>query len=114
MTNTTPHRPDAATDLTVILGGTGKTGRRVARRLREQGRAVRIGSRSGEPRFDWSEHSTWAPVLHGANAVYVAYSPDAGFPGADEAVGSLATVAVESGARRVVLLSGRGEGRCGA
>ena len=38
---------------TLVLGGTGKTGRRVVERLRERGLPVRIGSRSGVPRFDW-------------------------------------------------------------
>jgi uncharacterized protein YbjT (DUF2867 family) len=109
MTNTSPHPPNNTAELIVVLGGTGKTGRRVARRLREKGRAVRIGSRSGDPRFEWSEPSTWAPVLRGAGSVYVAYSPDAGFPGATEAIGSLTSLAVQSGAHRVVLLTGRGE-----
>ena len=109
MTTTSSQRPPTTADLTVILGGTGKTGRRIARRLHEQGRAVRIGSRSGAPRLDWQEPDTWGPVLRGADAVYVAYSPDAGFPGGAEAIGSLATLAAEVGARRVVLLSGRGE-----
>ena len=48
-------------------------------------------------------------MLGGAGSVYVAYSPDAGFPGAAEAIGALGELAVESGARRVVLLTGRGE-----
>jgi uncharacterized protein YbjT (DUF2867 family) len=109
MTNTSSHRTQGTSDLTVILGGTGKTGRRIARRLRDQGRTIRIGSRSATPRFDWQEPQTWAPVLRGATSVYVAYSPDAGFPGAAEAIGSLATLAADLGARRVVLLSGRGE-----
>src|SRR6476660_7190651 len=107
MDTTTAHRQD--TDPTVVLGGTGKTGRRVARRLRDQGRAVRIGSRSGSPRFDWLEPRTWAPVMHGAGSMYVAYSPDVGFPGAAETIGSLASLAAELGVRRIVLLTGRGE-----
>ena len=40
-------------DLTLVLGGTGKTGRRVADRLKAQGKNVRIGSRSATP--SWSE-----------------------------------------------------------
>jgi uncharacterized protein YbjT (DUF2867 family) len=109
MTNTAPHRTQDTSDLTVILGGTGKTGRRIARRLRDQCRTIRLGSRSATPRFDWQEPQTWAPALRGATSVYVAYSPDAGFPGAAEAIGAVATQAAELGARRVVLLSGRGE-----
>ena len=45
----------------LVLGGTGKTGRRVADRLRARGVAVRIGSRSGEPPFDWEDRDTWVP-----------------------------------------------------
>jgi phosphoglycerate dehydrogenase-like enzyme len=36
-----------ATKVTLVLGGTGKTGRRVAQRLKARGVATRIGSRSG-------------------------------------------------------------------
>jgi uncharacterized protein YbjT (DUF2867 family) len=94
---------------TLVLGGTGKTGRRVAERLTAGGVAVRIGSRSGQPPFDWEDRSTWAPVLADVTSVYVAYAPDAGFPGAAETIGAFARLAVSSGARRVVLLTGRGE-----
>lgn len=43
----------------LILGGTGKTGHRVAERLTARGLPIRIGSRSGEPSFDWEKQSTW-------------------------------------------------------
>ena len=46
---------------TLVIGGTGKTGRRVAERLKARGAAVRIGSRSATPPFDWDDRSTWAP-----------------------------------------------------
>jgi uncharacterized protein YbjT (DUF2867 family) len=95
--------------LTLVLGGTGKTGRRVAERLRARGRAVRIGSRSGRPRFDWEDRSTWAPALKRVAAVYLSYYPDFAVPGATETVRSFAEQAVSSGASRLVLLSGRGE-----
>jgi uncharacterized membrane protein len=42
---------------TLVLGATGKTGRRVVERLTARGLPVRIGSRSGEPRFDWEDRS---------------------------------------------------------
>ncbi|GGM94849.1 hypothetical protein GCM10010106_49440 [Thermopolyspora flexuosa] len=38
--------------LTLVTGGTGETGRRVAGRLHARGRAVRLGSRAGTPPFD--------------------------------------------------------------
>ncbi|WP_040592525.1 SDR family oxidoreductase, partial [Mesorhizobium metallidurans] len=94
---------------TLILGGTGKTGRRLAERLTAQGLPVRIGSRSGTPAFDWQDRSTWAPALDGVDAVYISYYPDLAVPGAAEAVGAFAELAVERGVTRLVLLSGRGE-----
>jgi len=97
------------TDKILVLGGTGKTGRRVAERLKARGLPTRIGSRSGEPPFDWGDHSTWSPVLERARAAYVSYYPDLAVPGAADAVGSFAELAVKRGLRRLVLLSGRGE-----
>jgi uncharacterized protein YbjT (DUF2867 family) len=94
---------------TLVLGGTGKTGRRVAERLAARGRSVRIGARSGTPPFDWNDRSTWAPALEGAEAAYISYYPDVAIPGAAEIVGSFAELAVKSGVPRLVLLSGRGE-----
>lgn len=95
--------------LTLILGGTGKTGGRVAARLAARGVPVRIGSRSAEPPFDWQDQTTWAPALRDVAAVYVAYWPDLGAPGAAAAIRAFAELAVRNGVRRLVLLSGRGE-----
>jgi uncharacterized protein YbjT (DUF2867 family) len=97
------------TQETLVLGGTGKTGRRVVQRLRARGVPTRIGSRSGEPRFDWEDRSTWPPVLEGVRSAFVSYYPDLALPGAVETVGSFAELAVESGVPRLVLLAGRGE-----
>jgi uncharacterized protein YbjT (DUF2867 family) len=93
----------------LVLGATGKTGRRVVERLQARGVEVRAGSRSGQPPFDWEDASTWGPALEGVSAVYVSYFPDLAVPGAPEAVGALAEQAQRSGVQRVVLLSGRGE-----
>jgi uncharacterized protein YbjT (DUF2867 family) len=94
---------------TLVLGGTGKTGRRVAQRLTAMRHPVRIGSRSGQPRFDWGDRATWPGVLNGVGAVYVSYYPDLAVPGAVETVGAFARLAVDRGVLRVVLLAGRGE-----
>ena len=57
---------DQMTDGTIlVLGGTGKTGARVAERLLARGLPVRIGSRSGDPAFDWDDPATWGPALEG-------------------------------------------------
>ncbi len=94
---------------TLVLGGTGKTGRRVVERLTARGLPVRIGSRSGEPPFEWENRATWAPALDGVGSVYLTYYPDLAVPGAVAAVASFAEQAVQSGVRRLALLSGRGE-----
>jgi uncharacterized protein YbjT (DUF2867 family) len=93
----------------LVLGATGKTGRRVVERLQARGVEARAGSRSSQPPFDWEDASTWAPALEGVSAVYVSYFPDLAMPGAPEALGALAEQAQRSGVQRVVLLSGRGE-----
>jgi uncharacterized protein YbjT (DUF2867 family) len=96
-------------ETTLVLGGTGKTGRRVVERLEARGRPVRVGSRRGEPPFDWDDQATWAPALTGATSAYVSFYPDLAVPGAAAAVGAFAELAVAGGLRRLVLLSGRGE-----
>ncbi|RZV33726.1 MAG: NmrA family transcriptional regulator [Chromatiales bacterium] len=95
--------------VTLVLGGTGKTGRRVADRLVSRGVETRIASRSANPTFDWNDQSTWKATLEGVEAVYVTYAPDLAIPGATDAVRDFVTMAVEQGVRRLVLLSGRGE-----
>ena len=92
---------------TLVLGGTGKTGRRVVERLRARGVAVRVGSRALP--FDWNDRSTWAAALDGVSAAYISYYPDLAIDGAPDAVGAFARLAAERGVQRLVLLSGRGE-----
>jgi uncharacterized protein YbjT (DUF2867 family) len=100
---------DNTQNTTLVIGGTGKTGRRVVQRLQARGLAVRAASPSGVPSFDWNDRATWAPALHGTSATYVTYYPDLAAPGAPEAIEALAELAVANGTRRLVLLSGRGE-----
>src|SRR5919112_241863 len=96
------------TKTTLVLGGTGKTGRRVVERLAARGLPTRVGSRSAEPPFDWENEATWKPALRGVGSAYVTYYPDLAVPGAVAAVRSFADVAIGSGVRRVGALSGRG------
>ncbi|MGQ0778156.1 MAG: NmrA family NAD(P)-binding protein [Pseudonocardiales bacterium] len=105
----TENTQQTETTTTLVLGGTGKTGRRVAERLTARGLPVRIGSRAGEPPFDWENRATWAPVLQGVGAAYISYFPDLAFPGAIETISTFAKLAVHHGVQRLVLLSGRGE-----
>jgi uncharacterized protein YbjT (DUF2867 family) len=50
---------------TLILGGNGKTGRRVAQRLSARGVPLRIGSRSGTPPFDNFSEAVFEPPPSG-------------------------------------------------
>ena len=94
---------------TLVLGGNGKTGRRVAAGLGARHRSVRLGSRSGTPPFDWEQPATWPGALHDIEAVYISYYPDLAAPGATDAIRSFTGLAVQHGVRRLALLSGRGE-----
>jgi uncharacterized protein YbjT (DUF2867 family) len=94
---------------TLVIGGKGKTGRRLVECLAAGGRPVRIGSRSSESPFDWEDPATWAPALQDAGAVYLTYYPDLTVPGSVEAVRSVVDLALDRGVRRLVRLSGRGE-----
>ncbi|MEV5649902.1 NmrA family transcriptional regulator [Nocardia sp. NPDC052254] len=95
--------------LIVLLGGTGKTGRRIVERLGARGVPVRPASRSTAIRFDWTDRSTWLPALAEARAAYIAYQPDLAAPGSAEAIAELTATARRAGVDRLVLLSGRGE-----
>ncbi|WP_447791043.1 NAD(P)H-binding protein [Pseudomonas farris] len=100
----------AATQQTIlILGATGKTGRRITQRLKAAGSPVREGSRVANPPFDWEDQATWDAALDGIHAVYIAYQPDLAVPGALETVQAFTDMAVKSGVSKLVLLSGRGE-----
>lgn len=50
---------------TLVLGGTGKTGRRILERLKALGFPTRLGSRNAEPCFDGEDRTTWAAALEG-------------------------------------------------
>lgn len=86
---------------TLVLGATGRAGRRVVSHLRGRDTPVRAASRSGEFRFDWADRATWTPALRDVGALFLVV------PG-DVPVAEFLGAAVAAGTRRVVLLSGRG------
>ena len=56
----------------LVLGGTGKTGSRVAGTLSERGVSVRTAARGGaDIRFDWNNPATFEGALQGATGVYL-------------------------------------------
>jgi uncharacterized protein YbjT (DUF2867 family) len=95
--------------LTLVLGGTGKTGRRIVARLEQRGRRVRAVSRATTPAFDWHDQDTWTDVLDGITTAYINFAPDLAVPGAPAAIQAFVDRAVQAGVERLVLLSGRGE-----
>ncbi|MCX2949614.1 NAD(P)H-binding protein [Lentzea sp. NEAU-D7] len=88
------------TEEILVLGATGKTGRRVVRTLEATGATLRKASRATG--FDWNDQSTWKQFLHGATAAYVIAPED------PSAAAPFVELAEASGLRRLVLLSGRG------
>jgi uncharacterized protein YbjT (DUF2867 family) len=89
----------------LILGGTGKTGRRVARRLKAADQPVRTASRTGgDIPFDLDNTTTWAPALNGVTAVYVME------PNLQTRIPRFVAEAVAAGVHRLVLLSAHGVG----
>ena len=93
----------------LVTCGTGKTGRRVVDRLKTRDITARVGSRAGEPPFDWENPETWAGVLDGMDTVYINYHPDLAIPGARKAIEEFTSQAVKGGIQKMVLLSGKGE-----
>lgn len=93
----------------LVIGGTGKTGRRVVTGLTQSGHNVKIGSRNSNPAFNWEDVSTYAKALKGIDRAYIVYYPDLAVPGAREAITVLTEAALQEGLEKVVLLSGKGE-----
>lgn len=108
MSNETNSKKSAK-GITLVLGGTGKTGRRVAERLQVRGFETRVASRTATPSFDWNDRNTWHAALDGVKAVYITYAPDLAIPGATDSIRAFVDEAVAQGVQRLVLLSGRGE-----
>lgn len=64
--------PNITNNLTLVLGATGKTGTRVAQKLRQRGITTRTAARQGtDICFDWDDPTTFAKALQGAKGVYL-------------------------------------------
>lgn len=98
-----------ALGLTLVIGGTGKTGSRIVERLKQRNVPVRVGSRSSVPAFDWNNESGWDACLEDVDAVYITYAPDLAIPGATDSIKAFVERAKRHGVKRAVILSGRGE-----
>lgn len=97
------------TENILVIGGTGKTGRRIVQQLQTLGHNVRIGSRSNRPSFDWHQPENWSEAVAGIDKIYITYQPDLAVPGALEAIEQLVKVSKRAKVNKLVLLSGKGE-----
>ena len=89
----------------LILGGTGKTGRRLGQALTSAGHVARLASRHSAVRFDWHDQSGWPEALRGADGLFIVG------PGSatdwSPLLTDLLAAAAANGVARAVLLSAR-------
>ena len=90
----------------LVLGGTGKVGRRLGQSLTSAGHVVRAGSRHGPAHFDWADPGTWPAALAGTDGVFIV-GPGSATDWSPRLAGLLER-ALDSGVRQAVLLSARG------
>jgi uncharacterized protein YbjT (DUF2867 family) len=94
----------------LVLGSSGKTGRRVVERLEPiETVKIRLGSRTEKIPFDWEKPETWKAVLQDIDSVYIAFQPDLAVPSAVEIIQKFTVLATQIGVQKMILLSGRGE-----
>lgn len=90
----------------LVLGATGKTGRRLVDQLSVRGVAIRAASRTSRVRFDWSAPETFDRALDGVRALYLVPPELVEDPSAQ--VAELLDRAHRAGVERAVLLSSLG------
>src|SRR5689334_5254125 len=96
-----------AASTTLVLGGTGKTGSRVAAKLTKLGLSVRTAARNGgDVRFDWYDPTTHSPALAEVDRVYLV-APVLRTDFAEQ-VSSFLDLAEAAGARHVTYISAFG------
>jgi uncharacterized protein YbjT (DUF2867 family) len=93
----------------LVLGSTGKTGKRVYSKLLAKNADVTPASRTGKVQFDWYDSNTWNNALQGIDTVYITFQPDLAVPQSLAIITAFVTVAKQAGVSKLVLLSGRGE-----
>jgi uncharacterized protein YbjT (DUF2867 family) len=92
---------------TLVLGGTGKTGSRLAAKLAKRGLSVRTAARHGaDVHFDWDDATTHRPALQGVDRLYLV-APVMRMDFADQ-MATFLDLAEAAGARHVTYLSAYG------
>jgi uncharacterized protein YbjT (DUF2867 family) len=93
----------------LILGGTGKTGRRIASRLTAAGHQVRTASRTGgDVRLDLDDPASHAPALDGVATAYLVEPNSLDDIANPPRMAGLVEAARAAGVSRLVLLSAPG------
>lgn len=92
------------TETILVLGSSGKTGRRVCAKLEARGVDVRPAGRNTPIPFDWEDRATWPDALADVEAVYLLH-PQAGGPDAIPQIKAFAEAAFQAGVRKAVLIS---------
>ncbi|GLX95073.1 NmrA family NAD(P)-binding protein [Herbidospora sp. NBRC 101105] len=101
------------TNTTLVLGGTGRTGSALARRLRQRGVTTRTAARNGaDVRFDWDDPATHHEALAGVDRLYLV-TPVPRVAYADQVTGFL-DLAEKAGVRHVTFLSAHNADRAPA
>jgi uncharacterized protein YbjT (DUF2867 family) len=92
----------------LVLGATGKTGRRLTPLLSTVGHQVRRASRglTADVRFDWADPASFGPAVEGVNGIYLV-GPDF-VEDPSEQVAQLLDLASSAGVAQVVALSSLG------
>lgn len=88
----------------LVIGASGKTGRRVVTHLQQRGFAVRGVSRNSPLPFDWNDASTWVSALQDVRAVYIVH-PGLGITDAADQVRDFSRAAAAAGVAKAVLVS---------
>ena len=92
---------------TLVLGGTGKTGSRLATKLAKRGLSVRTAARHGaDVHFDWDDATTHRPALQGVDRLYLV-APVMRMDFADQ-IATFLDLAEAASARHVTYLSAYG------
>ena len=90
-------------ELVLVTGATGKTGRSLIAQLRRQGVDYRAACRGSERPFDWTRPETWDAALDGADSVYLVAPASVNDP--YSRIVAFAQSARRKGVRRFVFLS---------
>ncbi len=93
----------------LVIGGTGKTGKRVVERLTEAGKSYRLGTPDADVPFDWYDDTTWDAALQNIKSVYSVFYPDYSVPHGLQIFEKFIIRAKQAGVEHIVLLSGRNE-----